>query len=248
MNDGTPHKKVGIVFFGLTRSLGRVINSIKTNLFDSLTSNNMSYDIFVHTYKINGLYTNMWSKESTNNYINEDVYGLLKPKVYLEDDQQDIINEHNFNDYYSNLGDWNGQMTPEMTKQVIRNMVLALYSKKRIMEVFQAYKSKYDYVIIMRPDTELIYKFVPQLMYELTDNNVILPNMHWFNGCNDRIIIATPTVALYCGLLYNQLLEYSTKKSIISEKYFMDMLNKEKIGIVARDIPYNTIRMDGSIW
>ena len=41
-------KKVAIIFYGLTRSLNRTVDSIKENLFAPLHNNGMSYDIFIH--------------------------------------------------------------------------------------------------------------------------------------------------------------------------------------------------------
>jgi hypothetical protein len=48
------NKKVAIIFFGLTRTLGKTINSIEENLFKPLRDNSIEYDIFIHTYKIYG--------------------------------------------------------------------------------------------------------------------------------------------------------------------------------------------------
>ena len=44
-------KKTAIIFFGLTRSLEKTIESIKNNLLIPLKENNLEYDIFIHTYK-----------------------------------------------------------------------------------------------------------------------------------------------------------------------------------------------------
>ena len=41
-------------------------------------------------------------------------------------------------------------MSKNMTKYLIRNMVLALYSKKKITLLFDKYIDEYDYAIIIR--------------------------------------------------------------------------------------------------
>jgi len=96
-----------------------------------LDENLIHYDIFIHTYKIFGPYINMWTGENTNNYNNEDVETLLKPKYFIFDNQQTIIDSIDFDEYYKKLGNWPG-MTSKMTKYLIKNMCLALYSKKQI--------------------------------------------------------------------------------------------------------------------
>jgi hypothetical protein len=124
------NKKVAILFFGLTRSLERTIDSIKKNLFTPLDENLIHYDIFIHTYKIIGSYYNSWSGENTNNYKNEDVEQLLNPKYFIFDNQQTIIDNIDFDEYYTKLGNWTG-MTSELTKYLIKNMCFALYSKNK---------------------------------------------------------------------------------------------------------------------
>ena len=42
----TNKKKVAIGFFGITRSLKYTIDSIKTNILDALTKNNINYDLY----------------------------------------------------------------------------------------------------------------------------------------------------------------------------------------------------------
>ena len=85
MESEIPNKKIAIIFYGLTRSLNKTINSIHENIFNVLKENLIEYDIFIHTYKINGEYKNDWSHENTANYINEDIDKLLKPKYYIND-------------------------------------------------------------------------------------------------------------------------------------------------------------------
>ena len=200
----------------------------------------------MHTYRINGVYNNIWSGEYTSNYINEDVKSILNPDYLLTDNQEDIINKINFDEYYSNLGTWGGHVpnNPDLIKYMIKNMILALYSKKQITNLLKS-KKEYDYVIIMRPDLEILTKLNINLLTKLTDNNIIIPSMDWhLGGCNDRFCIAKKNIAIYYGTLYNNLLEYSKNKSIISELYLYEMLNKENIKIISSDeIKYNTIRM-----
>ena len=235
-------KKIAIIFFGLTRSLGKTIHSLKENLFGPLEKESIDYDIFIHTYKIVGPYNNIWSCESTTDYINEDFEKLLNPKYFIIDDQESIINSIDFNEYYKNLGNWTG-MSEELTKYLIKNMCLALYSKKQITLLFDKHINEYDYAVIFRPDLQLHTKIDTNYFNELTDNNIIIPEKDQFHGCNDRICIGKPHIISYCGKLFDDLKIYSEKKSIISERYFLDKLNEKSINIHLKDINYDTLRI-----
>jgi hypothetical protein len=236
------NKKVAILFFGLTRTLNKTHESIKKNLLTHLSDNSIDYDIFIHTYKIFGPYKNMWTRETTENYINEDVETLLNPKYFIFDNQETITNNIDFNEYYKNLGNWTG-MTPELTRYLIKNMCLALYSKKQITLLFDKNINDYDYAIIIRPDTELRDKIDINYFNELNDNNIIIPEKEWFYGCNDRICIGRPNIISYCGKLFDELKIYSERKSIISERFFMDKLNEKCITIIPKPIEYENLRI-----
>ena len=236
------NKKCAILFFGLTRTLGKTIDSLKTNLFAPLDEHLIHYDIFIHTYKIFGRYNNMWTGENTNNYNNENIEQLLNPNYFIFDDQQTIIDNINFDEYYTKLGNWTG-MTCEMTKYLIKNMCLALYSKKQITLLFDKHINDYDYAIIIRPDTQLHTKININDFNELNDNNIIIPIQDWFYGCNDRICIGKPNVVSYYGKLFDELKIYSETASIISEKFLMDKLNANSITIIPKQIDYTTLRI-----
>lgn len=226
---------VAVLFWGITRSLNTTVHSIRKNIFDVLTANGFSYDTYIHTYKINGGYTNMWSNEKTADYVNEDVKSLLHPSYCLIDDQDAILKQIDFEAYYTKLGNWTN-LTPEMTRFLIRNMILALYSKKQITNIFEIYKSKYDYVLFVRPDIEVLTRLDINVFAQLNHTNIIVPADDWNHGCNDRFAVCGVDVALYYGKLFNQLLEYSRVTSIISEKYLRDMLVKRQINILKTPI------------
>lgn len=239
-------QKIAIIFYGLTRSLNKTIFSFKKHLFQILRNNSIDYDIFIHTYKIHGEYKNKWSNEYTSNYLNEDVKSLLNPKYLLYNNQEDVVKKINFEEYYEKLGVWSGE-TPEMTKYLIKNLCLALYSKKRITRLFEKHKNEYDYAIITRPDLEFTTNINVEWLKELNDNNIIIPACDSYSGCNDRFCIGKPDNVIYYGTLFDSLKEYSREISIISERYMLDMLNRKCLQILYKDILYNTIRYNHTI-
>jgi hypothetical protein len=233
--------KVAILYFGLTRSLPDTIDSIKQHMFQPILDSGMEYDVFMHTYIINGSYTNRWSDENVTNYDNEQ-YKLLEPTHFISDIQDEILSQINLDDYFTKLESWTGFDGP-LTCYLIRNMILALKSKKRITELLEKHIDEYDYVIISRPDLKF-NKPIPwkEITESLNETNIAIPSQEWWAGCNDKVCICKPNIALFVGRLYDHLLEYSTHKSIVSERYFKDMLDALDITILPTELDFHTIR------
>jgi hypothetical protein len=233
---------VAIVFFGLTRSIYETIDSMQNYIFKPIIDLDMEYDIFMHTYIINGEYCNQWSNEYTTDYDNNQ-YKLLNPKYFITDNQEEILSNIDLEKYYTKLQSWTGYDIPS-TKYLIRNMILALKSKKKIIELLEKHMDEYDYVIITRPDLKWITPIPWQEIIEkLTDTNIIIPSKDWWSGCNDKICICKPNVALYVGKSYDYLQQYSTYKSIVSEVFLKDMLDALDIEITTCEIDYETVRI-----
>ena len=233
--------KVAILFFGLTRSLPDTIESMKQYMFQPILDAGMEYDIFMHTYVIHGEYKNRWSEEDIKEYDNEQ-YKLLNPKYFLSDLQEDILNEIHLDDYLTKLESWTGFDGP-LTCYLIRNMILALKSKKKITEVLEQHIEEYDYVIITRPDLKFTDPIpFTEIISQLTEYNIAIPSQEWWAGCNDKVCICKPNIGLYVGKLSDHLQEYSTHKSIVSERYFKDMLDALDIDIIPSELHFDTIR------
>lgn len=243
------NKKIAILFYGLTRSLSHCIHSLNQNLFTPLIENCIDFDVFIHENRISGEYYNPWANEYTQNYYNEDVETLLQPKYYIYDDQEKIVETIPFHEYYTqHTGGWTNNV--EKDKYVIKNLCLALFSKKQITKLFdqQHISEEYDYAIIIRPDTELHSKIDVNFFNELNDNNIIIPEKHCYAGCNDRICIGKPHIISYCGKLFDELKSYSEQNTIISERFFQDKLKEKQITILSKKIEYVNIRINGTRW
>lgn len=235
-------RKVAVLFFGLTRSLRKIRKNLQSKIFNELTRNGYDYDIFIHTYHLDNPYINPWSKEVVNNYDNT-AYKILNPKYYIVEKQNNVEKNLNLNAYYSCLGNWKGgASTADMCKYMIRNMVLALHSKKMVTMLFEKHKNDYDYVIITRPDQILYSNIRTNAFSLLNDKNIIIPYEHSWSGCNDRFCIAKPDVAIKYGTSLNELQKYSTTNSIHSETYMKDYLNSLNIDIIYSALKTELIR------
>jgi hypothetical protein len=243
-NQETPKKKVAILFFGLTRSLKDIYSSLEENLFTVLKNNNFDYDNFVHTYSLPNPYTDPITKNTTYDYDNES-YKILNPKHYIIEEQIAVAKKLNIGQYFTHVSNWEG-CAPTYRKgcYFIRNMVLALYSKKRLVDLFSQYKNDYDYVIITRPDQAFNNKFNVNSFLLLNDSNIIIPKEHSYTGINDRICIAKPNNAIIYGNAFGPLLAYSKKKAIVSEAYWKwYIIHVCKLKIIYGSILATLVRM-----
>jgi hypothetical protein len=244
MEDQNKKPKVAILFFGLTRTLTKLYNNLKANILDELTNNGFDYDIFMHTYILENPYINKWSKENVLNYDNE-AYKILNPKYVILENQNEVESKLNLNTYFSNLGNWAGcAQTPFMQQYLVRNMVLALHSKKMVTQLFAEKKDEYDYVIITRPDQHYNLKLNTKLLDLLspTDNNIIIPREHSYHGLNDRFCICNTSNAIKYGNAFDVLQIYSTKKSIVSEIFMKDYLMYLNLNVIFSPITAHLVR------
>ena len=243
-------RRVAIIFFGLTKDLDKNTKSLTDNLFNILKRHNIDYDIFIHSNIIDGKYENPWSKECASKYKNSDIETLLKPKIFLSDKQDDILKDVNLNEYYSTIRFWEDfkeyvwpWSNKEHSMYLIRNMYLALYSKKRIIEEFEKYKNDYSHCILMRPDLFLKSQFDLRWLDVVANNNILLPYKDCYHGVNDRICIGSPDTIIYCGKLFDYFQQYSQQKGVISEVFFKDMLIKKDITIKKINMDYEILRI-----
>ena len=236
-------KKVAILFFGLTRSLKDVYSSLKTNIFDVLTENNIEYDIFIHTYVLPTPYTNPYINTKIENYDNES-YKLLNPKYYIIENQNNAENMLKIPKYFANLSDWAG-CAPTFEKKCffVRNMVLAQHSKKMVTKLFKEHQADYDYVMFTRPDQSLHTKINPNVFNILDNNNIVIPKEHSYLGVNDRLCFAKPNIAIIYGNSFNFLLVYSEKNTIVSEVFLKKYLKIHNIHIIYSPIKAELIRI-----
>ena len=242
-NNCLKKKRIAILFFGLTRSLKDVYSSLKTNIFDVLTDNNLEYDIFMHTYILPVPYINPYVNTKIENYDNES-YKLLNPKFYILENQNKVEKKLQISKYFANLSDW-AKHAKNFNERcfLVRNMVLAQYSKKSVTDLFAQYKNDYDYVMFTRPDQALHTKINPSVFNLLDNNNIIIPKEHSYFGINDRLCIAKPYIGIIYGNSFKYLLVYSENNTIISEVFLKRFLKINNIHIIYSPIKASLIRI-----
>jgi len=232
--------KVALAFFGITRSLKYTIESIKTNIFHILKLNEIEYDIFMHTYRVNN-YTNIRTGEKTNSYDNDE-YKLLNPKYIQIDDQEEIKKRINMNLYRTHPDPW------KTNYNSVDNFILAQYSKAQLVEMIDNTNVQYDYVIYIRPDCLYVDKINVEYLTHVNDTTICIPNFHLFGpyNFNDRFCITNMKTYKFYGNVFHELLNISKQKELHSETILGELMNNN-LKIIRIPFIFLRVRCDGKI-
>jgi len=236
----TNKKKVAIGFFGITRSLKYTIDSIKTNIFDVLTENNIDYDIFMHTYYLNS-YSNKRARESITNKINNDEYKLLNPKYFHQDDQDKIKNKLKLELYRTHKDPWHTNY------ESVDFFILACYSKFILTEMIEKTDINYDYILFVRPDCLYLDKLDISKFKLINNNTILIPNFGLTSNINDRFAITNNSTYKIYGKIFTELLKLSKKRQLHSESILDLILNNNKIKNIKIPFNFSRIRYNGKV-
>jgi hypothetical protein len=231
--------RVALCFWGLTRSLKYTIDSIQSNVLDVLKKNGIQYTIFIHTYNINGSYTNRRSKEY-NILLNNDECKLLNPD-YIKIDDQDIIKESLNLQQYRTMND-----SYENNYESVDNFILAMYSK---LEVTKLVTGNFDYYVYLRPDVRYISKLNTSDFKLANDNTICIPNFQlWGDDMkfNDRFCIANRATYIIYGSIFHSLLDYSKQYTMNSEDIYYKYILANNLSLRYINFFFNRVRANGS--
>lgn len=180
--------KVAICYWGMTRSTRFVYESHINKLFNILKSNNVDYDIFMHTWKPKNDENLVWKKKY-DIPIDYEEYKLLNPDYYKIDNQSDFKESLNFSDYFKQelFDKYGGDTHHEWRPYLVLNLLCGLESQKRVYNMVINSKNNYDFIIFMRPDVDVLNDF--DIKWLSTKFDIIMPDYEDFGGCNDRFAI-----------------------------------------------------------
>jgi hypothetical protein len=233
--------RVALCFWGITRSLKYTIDSIQSNILDALKKKGIQYTIFMHTYNINGPYTNIHGKEF-NLILNNNEYKLLNPDYLHIDDQDKIKESLNLHEYRS---------MPDYYKnnyETIDNFILAMYSKLQVTNLVEK-SGNFDYYIYLRPDVRYISKLNIYNFKLLNDSTICIPNFQLWgnhNKFNDRFCITNRNTYKIYGSIFNELLDYSKKYSMNSEDIYYKYILADNLSLKYINFYFNRVRADGT--
>jgi hypothetical protein len=218
MQEDGSRKKIALIFWGLTRSLKHIIGSLQENVISILIKEGYEVDVFIHTYRLSGLYSN--SRHGVSNIqLDFDEYKLLEPKVALIDEQDIIVKEK------LDLKSFRTQHCYFRNNyQSLDYYIISLYSQLQISREFEKVKGDYHKVLFLKSDMYYRDPFQIEWLDLADENNFVVPE--WgcripnnFKRTNDRFCISTPDNAIKYASVLEHLLEYSKKISVNAENF-----------------------------
>lgn len=234
--------KIAICFWGLTRSLKYTIKSIHKHIFDVFKNSNIEYKIFMHTYKVNSLYSNPRAKEYNIMLENEE-YKLLEPDYYTIDLQEEVEKKLDFKSYRTFKDPWNTNY------KTMDNFILAMYSKKKLLELINNSEEIFTHFLCVRPDVKYLNSFDIKWLYNINNNDIYIPDFHQYHfGFNDRMALITNKKILDIYLnIFDYMKEYSKNNMLHSETCIRYILKKNIINLNIISIPFyfNRVRANG---
>lgn len=216
--------KVAICYWGMTRSTKLIYNTHYNKLFNILKTNNIEYNIFLHTWQTE---INMIWENKIDSPIDYEEYKLLNPHYYKIDNQNNFLNSIDFTQYFNKeLYDKYGGDTPnEWRPQLILNHLCALESQKRCFEMVIDTHIDYDFVIFIRPDIELYTNF--DINWLIQPSDIMIPNYDFNEGYSDRFAVVPFKTAHYYAKRIDEIIDFRKNNGrIVSEKYVKFIVNK----------------------
>ena len=192
-----------------------------TKLLESKFSNNINND------------SNIYSRTISKN--NDKINNLKNELNNIK-----IVNE--------NENEINKNILEKKSKQIKENILdLEELNKDLVNDSIILEDNKtYDAVIFLRPDMKYINKLDINILKNIDNNNVYIPNFCIFNNFNDRFFISNIKNGLKYGLLFDELLEYSKFKELHSETFHYDKIVKEyKLKVNLTNFYFNRFRANG---
>lgn len=239
-NNKSETTKVAICFWGLTRSLKYTIETIKKNIFEPLTKAGITYDIYLHTYHIDGKYSNPWAGEN-NEILDNEEYKLLKPDYFKVENQSYISKIINFEKYKTMVNPW-------AHDQTFNNSLLALWSLKEVTKLWSMRDIHYSKILYCRPDVEFLCPIDIGWILDKT-NDIYLANFaikgEKFGIGADRFAIGKPDTMKIYGNRFDEAYEYSKIKELYSRKFLEDVLKKYNRKIKFINFQFIRIRANG---
>jgi len=229
-------RRVAICFWGIMRSLKFTLPSIKKYIFKPLDDAKIPYDIFLHTYNLNGDCTKTYSVECTL-AIDKNEYKLLNPKESIIENQKTIDEKINFNKYMTMGNPWKDAQV-----EVAYNHIRALWSLKQVTSIWMKHRSEYSHVMYCRPDMTYIMPIKPE-WFSFSDS-IVSPDFarhgRKIEKLCDRFAIGMPEQMEIYGNRFNEALEFSKKSQLHSETFASHILHKN--GINRKYIPFGFLR------
>jgi len=240
-------KKVALLFWGLTRGLKYIVDSINKMIIEPLKEAGYKPVIYMHTFYFNGKYNN--DRHGIKNFtLDFEEYKLLKPDYLIIENQDEVKERIDLKSYRKNKDHFNNNY------QSNDNYILSLYSQGKVTNLLLQNRENIDYVIYLRPDVLYLKKFNVNWLDLLEDNTMLLPNWKTYKNIvkyseNDRFCCCKASDAKKYGDILDYLRPYSLYRSIIAESFLGFLLNQYfKVKIIRIGFRFRRVLPNGELF
>lgn len=231
---------VAIVFFGMARSTGWTIDSIRRHVYLPNDRPGLSITRFASLNIVDRV-TNRRSGERDIELVKSDQF-LLDCDTYLTVAQQDahigelLERARRRRDVYRD--DW----------QSIRNLLHQLLSLKRAWQHIRMFHAQaFDHFVFLRPDllyldpidvTEVIAGFTQP-------NSIAIPPWQSYDGLNDRFAIADAQAARHYATRIDRVILMCRQRALHSESLLRFVMTAARCNVVPLAVRARRVRADG---
>jgi hypothetical protein len=215
--------KIALVFWGLTRSLTRTYPNIKKTILNHLKANKIEYKIFLHSYYFDGKHNDRRTGERDLT-LDFDEYKILNPDYFQIDNQDEIKKQINIEQYKNYRYSY--------VQKTVENLICALYSQMKAVELVETSGYNCDYVWFLRPD--VIFKDCLPIHWLrwINPNRFIVPAFAHCGGINDRMAIMKKEQALIYGKRFLKINDYGKHlrgRKFSSERFIAWIMEDYKV-------------------
>ena len=198
------HDHIAVCFFGLVKNFSEVSHSVQNHIFNVLKSQNITYDIFAHTFNLT-IYSNSHNKENTSKIVPHSLQHILSigDNAILYEDVEAADRMFDLRELLKNGDPWGNKGLS------LRMLVRQFYSLRRVTDLWQQSGRAYDFCLYLRPDLFFISDLdLPQMRPRLNESTIATPGWAKWRGLNDRLAFGVPSVMAAYGRRADALRDY----------------------------------------
>lgn len=252
-----------LLFYGLPRGLEHTIKSIRQHILKPLINNNISFDVFSHSYRYKGHYHNLRNNETD---VKLDHYALshkLDITLSVVENQDAFDKTFNITSYIrkgdpymkaliqKNILNTTNTDDKDVHKSIL-NIIRAYHAQSQLDIMVRSYMNTfgvaYTNAILLRPDVLYLDSLDIEQILNTQPRAVYIPYWGHFNGLNDRFMFGDFDTISLMMRKGDGLQRYSKQKAVLSEQYLLYYIEhlQPAIRVFAISIHFLRVRTDGS--
>jgi hypothetical protein len=230
--------RIGICFFGLTRSLQATAPMILQRVIRPLKAV-ATVTTFLHTYNLTQISNARSNEKNAPNNV-ADLH-LVEPDVYQIDDQSKFLASLPAG-FCRQKGDaWGDRF------QSHRNFMCQLNSLAQVTKLVSK-NGSFDAIVFVRPDMFYFTAIDAQQVLQSRSGEIYLPPFANWDGANDRFAFGAPSTMMLYGNRQSDIAEYCKTHPAHSERFLKWFLSRHNLTIRRTPLVFGRVRAPKQLW